>query len=329
MFSWLFYFLIASSVSFTLTGFLIKKRLYRAGGMAIVLAFIVTTLTNQQLELTSQTLALIWGGILILIFGLLDDKFNLSWKIQLAFQLSLGILLILSGYQIDYITAPLNQAGMWRLDQFIWAGVSVFSALLILIWTSGVINAVNWADGIDGLLGGIGLLGCIALTWVSLRPEVNQPAVAILALTLAGSILGFWWWNFPCIKSKIKNKIQAGTSGSYFIAFCLACLAIISGTKIATTLLILAVPLIDALWVIWERFSQKIPLTKKEPFKRHLHYKLRQRGWSDLRIVLSYLLFISAVLTLSLLTDSRIGKIILLTGEVGIILGFLRVIKRN
>jgi len=118
-------------------------------------------------------------------------------------------------------------------------------------------------------------------------------------MILAGSVLGFLVFNFN------PSRILAGTSGSMFMGFSLAVLAIFSGTKIATALLVLALPIIDLVWVIGERIRQKKSIFK--PDRNHLHYKLLELGWSQSKInALFY--FITLIMAAIALNTRILGK---------------------
>ena len=100
-------------------------------------------------------------------------------------------------------------------------------------------------------------------------------------------------------------QFLAGTSGSMFMGFILAILAIFAGAKIATTLLVMAVPIIDAFWVIGERIRSKSSIFSAD--KRHLHYKLMELGWSQKKICIFYYAITTFIAILALNTGA-IGK---------------------
>ena len=293
------------------------KAIFRSGGISIILAFLVLVFFSTELEKTTQITGLLIGVFLILIFGIVDDFKDINWKKQLFFQVLLAAILIFSGYSINYITGPYQE--MIRLDKLILNigsfSLSIISSLVIIAWVVSIINAINWVDGIDGLVGTLALLSSIALVVVSLLQHVNQPAIAIISLIFAGSICGFFWFNAP------PARIEAGTSGSYAIGFILASLAIIAGTKIATSMIVLAIPIVDSIWVIAERKKTGKPITKRD--KRHLHYKLRSIGWSDKQIILLYGSFVSTMLFLFFISQARIIKLSIVVLEVLIILLFI------
>lgn len=302
-----------------------KEYIKRFGGIVVVGTFVVCVLTNPELEKTLRLAVLLLGAVLIFVFGVLDDIKNLSWKKQLLFQSFLALILIVSGYSVEYITGPFGE--MLRLDGWrIGLGIaelnfSVWGSVLILFWVVCVINAINWADGMDGLAGGIAMVGGLALFWISLMQQVNQPAIAILALIFVGAILGFWWLNFPL------GKVELGTAGSYFVGFFLASAAIISGTKIATAMIVLALPVVDFFWVIFERIrARKFPTSRD---LGHLHYKLLKLGWSNRWVVFSYVVFICFMLFLSFSVEQRIAKLVIVGFEVCAIVFFLYIISKR
>jgi UDP-GlcNAc:undecaprenyl-phosphate/decaprenyl-phosphate GlcNAc-1-phosphate transferase len=329
--TWIFYFAISFLISFSIVRFLVWKNknqnrfLYRLGGVGIVLGLVISVWFNPELVVTRQIVAIIIGGALILLFGVWDDLKDLSWKIQLAFQFLLALLLVFSGYVIYYVVNPLG--GLLRLDgqegSLLGKKVLWLSAIAVIFWVLLIINSLNWADGIDGLSGGVAILAAIAIFFVSLRSEVNQPAIAILSLIFIGAVLGFWVFNLP------SGKIEAGSSGSYFFGFFLAAMAIMAGTKIATTLVVVMVPVIDDIWVIFERMIEGQPLTTKDPSSRHLHYRLRKAGFGDRKILLIYLGFLALAGLAASFADSRQAKAAVLIAELFVVIAFLLYIKNK
>jgi len=289
------------------------------GGVAVVLAFVFSLLLNPEVVLTPALKTLLFGSGAILIFGIFDDLKNFNWKIQFGFQFFLAFLLIFGGLQIDLIAFSGKE--LLRLDFWNWAVLgktfSVISSFFIAFWLIGIINAINWLDGSDGLLSLAGLLSLLAVFGVSLRPEVNQPALAIISLIGSGALLGFLTLNLP------PAKIEAGTSGSYFVGFLLATLAIIAGTKIATTMVVLILPVTDFLVVIGGRIKDGQSIFQRDEKKRHLHYKLLRKGFSAGKILLGYAVFLSLALALSFFVVSQIQKILLLVVEFLMIIIFM------
>ncbi len=274
-----------------------EAKISRFGGVAIILSFVLTLLWDRNLVISPQLLGVFMASGAILIMGIVDDIWQLSWGKQLFFQLGVVLFVFLIGIRLEYITNPFG--GVFLFQNGIGFVVNI---LIVTSWILLIVNAMNWVDGIDGVSGGITTIGLLAIFFVSLRPEVNQPPVAIITAALLGGIIAFVFFNFN------PAKILAGTSGSFFMGFILAILALFAGAKIATTLLVLAIPIIDALWVIGERLRAHKSVFDAD--KRHLHYRLLELGWSQKRICIFYWGITALIATLALVAGAM-EKIVL------------------
>ncbi len=278
----------------------------RFGGVAIILSFVATLLVDEKLVISTQLGGVLLASGAILAFGMLDDFWQLSWQKQIFFQLGIALFVFLIGVRLEYVTNPFG--GIFFLGSGFGQSLSL---ALVIVWMLLIINAMNWVDGIDGVSGGISAIGALAIFFVSLRPEVNQPPVAIIAMALLGSILAFLTFNFN------PAKILAGTSGSVFMGFILAILALFAGAKIATTLLVLAIPIIDATWVILERLGANRSIF--QPDQRHLHHRLLQLGWTQRKICLFYW-SITALIAIAALNFGAIGKALIFLMVLGLMI---------
>ena len=275
------------------------SRISRFGGLAIFLAFLSAVSLDKHLVITQDISGLLFGGSLIFLLGLWDDMSELDWKKQIFFQvLAIGIIFAW-GIKINYITNPWGDVFYFRDFPMILMGISIG-----LIWMLILINAMNWLDGIDGISGGIFFIGFLTIFFLSLKPEVNQPPVGILSIALAGAVLGFLIFNFP------PARIMAGSNGVFFLGFMLSGISIFAGTKIATTLLILFIPMIDFFWVIGKRLKSGKSIF--HPDREHLHHKLLDIGWSQKRINL-FFYSITALVALVALNISGSEKGILVS----------------
>jgi len=259
-----------------------RKTISRLGGVAMLLAFVFTFVFDPHLVLTRALYGLLFGCIFVFLFGLWDDIKEIEWQVQIFFQVTLAMLVFLFGIHIHSISNPFG--GTWTIP---YETLFIPGFLLVFFWIFLVINALNWLDGLDGLCGGVSLITFVTIFFLSLKPEVYQPPIALLSMIGIGVTAGFLVFNmYPA-------RILAGTVGSMFLGFSIAVLAIIAGTKIATALLVLSLPIIDAFFVLWQRIREgESPFL---PDKRHLHFRLLEIGWSERQIVLFFFVLTSLI----------------------------------
>lgn len=222
--------------------------------------------------------AIFIGGLLLMLGGFIDDKYNIAPRYQLIFVL-LAVLVILSArIGISFVTNPLG-GGLWHLDQWRWGSFIILADAFTVLWLMGTMYTTKLLDGLDGLVSGITVISAFIIFALSLTHKTYQPDVALLAIVLAGAVAGFLIWNFH------PAKIFLGEGGSVWVGFMLGVLAIISGGKVATALLVMGVPILDVAWVIvrrvlWEKKSLG------ESDAKHLHFRLLTAGLSQRKSVL-------------------------------------------
>ncbi len=255
------------------------------------------------------------GTVILFGFSIWDDLFDLSWRAQIFFQIVLGLLLFIFEVRILFVTNPFGG---------VWSFVPESSLLPVFViglgWLLLVMNALNWLDGSDGLCGGVSFIALITIFFLTMKPDVNQPAFAIIAASGAGATFGFFLFNLP------PARIFAGTSGSMFLGFLLVFLSTAAGTKIATALLVLMLPVADSLLVITERFVSGTSIFERD--RRHLHHKLSSLGWSRSRIIVFLLLFTALVAYLALQAKAEGKLFILAFSFIAVILFSLLVTER-
>lgn len=292
-----------------------KGSISRLGGMAMLIAFSITLLFDPHLVLTKEFVGLLIGSIVILFFGFWDDVSELHWKTQVFFQAALAALVFIFDMRILSLTNPFGGAWIFPAEGFIIPGF-----LILFLWLFLVINSMNWLDGLDGLCGGVTFITLGTIFFLSLKPEVNQPPIAILSAIGVGAAAGFLLFNIN------PARIVAGTAGSTFLGFLVAVLAIIAGTKIATALLVLALPIADALWVIGERLRAGVSVF--QPDQRHLHYRLMELGWSEGRVA-GFFFLVTAVIGAIALNTAALGKLVAILLVLGIIFSLLLFVERK
>lgn len=286
------------------------------GGIAIYLTFVLMiawlfpVLTLGYL-LPKNLVGIIIAGLVIIVGGSLDDSYNLPPRTQLIFPILATVIIVTAGIGPTYITNPFG--GVIHLDKFqftlfTWNNlpyhVTLVADLFTISWLLLSTYTTKLLDGLDGLVSGITVIGGLIIFVLSFMPNVNQPETGVLALILAGAGLGFLRWNF------FPAKIYLGEGGALWCGFMLGVLAILSGGKIATALLILGLPLIDLVWVVIRR----VWIEHKSPFAGdtlHLHFQLRLLGWSERKIVLLYYI-VTLIFGLSTLVFSGVTKLIVL-----------------
>jgi UDP-GlcNAc:undecaprenyl-phosphate GlcNAc-1-phosphate transferase len=254
----------------------------RGGGVAVAVAFVGVTLVVLALNAMFRFVAvppsvqlndlvgLLLGGVLATAFGVFDDYLDLRARWQFAGQLGLALFAISMGFVVDFIANPVGNDRL-RLIFPIGVGFSV-------LWIAGMINSINFIDGLDGLSSGIGLIAAVTLGMISLTSQYGQPFIALLCFILAGALLGFLRWNFH------PATVFAGTSGVMFLGYTLALLSILGTAKVAVAMLVLGVPIIDAFWIIVRRLAQR--RSPFSPDRGHLHHRLLDVGLSHRQTVL-------------------------------------------
>ena len=246
----------------------------RMGGLAVFLAFALVTLLFR--EVTQQVWGLLAGALVILCAGIVDDIRELSPKAKLVAQIIAVLVIIPFGIQVHFITNPLN-------GEMIYLGL--FSIPVTIFWVVAVTNAVNLIDGLDGLASGVSCIAVLTMatvTWVQFGASGKESIM--LALTLAAALIGFLRHNF------FPAKIFLGDTGSMFLGFALAVMAITGVTKSAAAvsviipLVILGVPLLDTFFAVIRRYNEHKPIF--QPDKAHLHHRLMALGLSHKQTVL-------------------------------------------
>ena len=281
----------------------------RLGGVVVIVVFVLIALLDRNLVITRPIAGILIGGLMILLFGLWDDLKNLDWKWQLLFQIIVAVVAISLGVRSEFVTNPFGG--------IIFLANPIVYFLFFTIYFLIFLNSLNWLDGTDGLAGGVTIASLGAVFFLSFKPEVNQPAVAILCAIAGGSILGFLVFNFN------PSKIIAGTSGAWFFGFVLASISIFAGAKIATVMMAVLIPILDLARVIWERWRSNQSIFQKD--RRHLHYLLLDKGISQRKIFFIYFLASSLIGILALNLNAP-GKLVTM-GTVGIIYFWIIICK--
>lgn len=296
-----------------------RGRIPKLGGIPVFGAFLLGAfLASYWLippESGRQAMLLrgvLWGSLLMFAGGLLDDRWELPpWVLFLVQFLAVGVAL---AHQVFIQQFTLPFLGFQELD---WQGNSLHFLLLFVLtsgWIVGMVNTVNFLDGLDGLATGVGAIAALLFAWHHYN-LVGSTAVAAFPLALAGALLGFLPFNFA------PARIFLGSAGAYFLGYGLATMSILAPAKIATALLVLAVPIMDVAWQIIDRLRRG-----QSPFRGdrgHLHFRLSDFGLPTRRIVVGYYLAATVFGLAALFAPTPASKLVILLLLSGLVFAIL------
>jgi UDP-GlcNAc:undecaprenyl-phosphate GlcNAc-1-phosphate transferase len=286
-----------------------KQSVPRGGGLVIFLSVLISAIIFLQID--KHLLAILLGALVLAISGTLDDIYDIHPIIRLGTGLLASLIVVASGIGIAYVSNPFS-AGVIHLNQpqlaftlfgelhTIWILADIF-AVLFIMWN---MNIVNWSKGVDGQMPGFVSIALVFVGILSTR-FIDDPTAfntAYLSFITAGAFAGLLLWNW--YPQKILPGYGAGSLAGYFLAV----LAIISGAKVATILMVLGIPTADAIFTIFRRIKAgKSPLWGD---RGHLHHKLLDvLKWGRRRIAVFYWVT-SFLLGLSSLYLNTLGKLI-------------------
>jgi len=214
------------------------------GGIAIYLAFLLALAFTFHFN--KEALGLLLAGTIVLLLGLIDDLGVLKPWVKLAGQLVAVLVLVKSGIMIKLTFVP-----------------TYISIPLTFLWLVGMTNAFNIIDIMDGLSAGVAFIACLAFFGVAL---VNgRVTIAIMAIALAGSVLGFLRYNYS------PARIYMGDAGSMFLGLIIGALAMIGSYTQHNVLgflapvMILGIPIFDTAFVMLVRWKKGLPVFRGSP----------------------------------------------------------------
>lgn len=258
----------------------------RIGGMAIYFGFLLAIGVSLALpvdrfaEEIARITLLVIGGTIVVATMFFDDVIGLRPRTKLAIQVGVALLMVtprLHDAQAGIVIESFNVPFVGTVE------LPLAPALLFTVfWIIGMMNALNWSDGLDGLAGSITLIAALILFlhtffWPRGNPQFT---ISLLAIALAGAVIGFLPFNWH------PSRIIMGDSGAMFLGFALATISIIGGAKIATALLALGVPIVDMAWVIFFRMLHRRSPAMAD--RGHLHHRLLDAGWTQQQVVAAY-----------------------------------------
>ena len=240
----------------------------RVGGIAMVVGSVFSIILLADLD--QQYISILVGFLVIWGFGLWDDKCDLNYKIKFLGQLLAVVIVVIWG---DVVV---------RSFPFVEGALPDYLAIPLTIFALvGITNAINLSDGLDGLAGGTSLITISIIALLAF--DANGEMVVLIAMAIAGSILGFLRHNTH------PARLFMGDTGSQFLGFSLGVLVIVLSQSVNSAmsplipLFILGLPILDTMAVMGQRiYEGRSPFS---PDKNHIHHKLLDIGFDHYEAV--------------------------------------------
>lgn len=275
-----------------------KSPIPRLGGLGIYMGFILGYILFGTMSLKMNSILI--GSFIIIVTGIVDDINPIPARVKFLFQIVAASVVALYG---NILLSDLSAFGFY-ID------FGIFSYPITIIFIVAIINCINLIDGLDGLAAGLSSIYFITIGIVIVGWKHTFGLDAIITFIMLGATLGFLCHNFN------PAKIFMGDSGSMFLGYIIAVIALLGFKNVTLTTLLapmclLAIPIMDTLFAILRRIVNKKPIG--EPDKQHLHHQLLNLHLSHRNTVLVIyavdILFAVAML-IYMLYDRFIGVII-------------------
>ncbi|MFD1676813.1 MraY family glycosyltransferase [Alicyclobacillus fodiniaquatilis] len=253
-----------------------KEPIPLLGGLAIYVSFVLSAGFLGHAGQTFWGIAV--GGFVIFGIGVIDDFYKTrgrdfkAWP-KFLMQIIAAVVLILFQIRISGVNNPFHHT---YYTFPLW-----LSVLATVFWVVAITNMMNFLDGVDGLASGLAAISAVTLFFIALL--TGQYVIAILAVCLMGSSIGFLRHNFH------PARIFMGDAGATFLGYVLAAIAVDGAFKSATLVsiivpvLALGVPILDTIWVVARRFKENRPFYLAD--KGHTFHMLMKSGLSQVQTV--------------------------------------------
>lgn len=293
----------------------------RAGGIALLAGILIASYI--MLPINRLLICITISSTLLVIIGLLDDRKDVNPYIRLITNGIASLIIIVAGVGVPYITNPFT-GGIIPLSTltitipfFGEHPILLLADMVSFLWIMWTMSIVGWSSGVDGQMPGFVAIAALVLGILSLRFSIVDPSqipVTLLAFITAGAFVGFIPWNF------FPQKIMPGYGGKTVAGFFLALLGILSYAKLGTALLVLGIPMIDAVYTLIRRCIKHSSPVKAD--RGHLHHKLLELGWGRRKIALFYwgVSAILGIIALTVKSQQKMFALLLFSVMIG---GFL------
>ncbi|MBU2603688.1 MAG: undecaprenyl/decaprenyl-phosphate alpha-N-acetylglucosaminyl 1-phosphate transferase [Actinobacteria bacterium] len=242
----------------------------RMGGVAIFFGVIIPSLLLLSGE--GPVRGILVGASLITLVGVLDDVRGTRPVVKLALQVGVAVILVLYGIRVDTLSIP--GVGILVLG---WAGYP-----FTVLWVVALMNIVNFIDGMDGLAAGVCAISSV--TFAIIAVSLGRLDMGILAAVVAGSTLGFLWYNFH------PASIFMGDSGSLLLGFLLAAITLqgflkgVATVALVIPLMVLGIPIFDTGFAILRRMKNRRPIHIAD--RGHIHHRFSNLGYTQRQTVM-------------------------------------------
>ncbi len=251
-----------------------------SGGIAIAVTFFVgiaiyALLSDQTRIAEPHFLGFIVAALSIAALSIYDDLHGMGFRHKLVFQIAAGVVVMAFGVLIESFQFPFF--GKVELGLLAWP--------ITLMWIIGLTNAFNFMDGLDGLAAGTTVIA--TLFFAAITFTQGSTFIYLMSIIVAASTLGFLLWNFP------PAKIFMGDSGSQFLGFVLAVMAVIAGAFDASHTSYFVMPLLffhfiwDAAFTFFRRMRRGEAVTTAH--RSHLYQLMNRLGASHKQVTLMHL----------------------------------------
>jgi UDP-GlcNAc:undecaprenyl-phosphate GlcNAc-1-phosphate transferase len=236
-------------------------------------------------SLENQLAGILVGLTFVVILGMIDDKRRVPAALKLPIQIIASLVVLNYGVQISGLRLPLIGSGYAQFPILLSQVITVF-------WMIGFMNALNLADGLDGLAAGLAAIASATFLAVAVIQGNTETVfiskqlklAGVLSAILCGSCMGFLPYNFS------PAKVFMGDGGALGIGFLLGAITVIGTLKTTAVLsimipvIVVALPVLDVSLAIIRRFQKKSKIM--EPDREHLHHQLLKLGWTGREVVL-------------------------------------------
>lgn len=246
------------------------------GGVAVFISFAAAVVVSAPLSAPVRGVLL--GGLAAIVVGVLDEVVTLPPVAHLLGQIATAGIAVGAGVGvIRFVSVPSNSLVAPPVSLPLVVGLA-----LTMFWLVGMMNTINFLDGLDGLAPGIATIAAVLLAIWASEPHrfalaSTQPESVILPMALAGALLGFLVFNWN------PARIFLGDSGSMFLGLSLGALSIVGPAKLGTALIVLVVPILDVAWAIIRRGMRGKSFLSGD--KQHVYHRMVEIGLSPTRTV--------------------------------------------